>query len=255
MKPLEFSFLEKLNLVQARLRQEINCRPAKFDELVRLDMDELDRTVCPAIVLAVSCSCGDQGQKSDALAAIVQLIYMANQVHRLMKDDSDLAEELRQFPVLVGDLLYGKFFLELCQDKLLPFLAPLAQVIGTMSEGGISRWLSRDKKLSKDEWLTIIEKESASLTASAARLSAELASVSLPLQQQLEEFGLELGMAWGAWKQRLEENVIQSILQKANDILTEISSGTQLQLQPLHEVYHFMAKQLMSDGYLQEVGS
>ncbi|MDQ7096895.1 geranylgeranyl pyrophosphate synthase [Desulfosporosinus sp. PR] len=255
MMPLEFSFLEKLNLVQARLRREINFRSAKFEELVHLDMDELDRTVCPAIVLAVSRSCGDQGQKSDVLAAIVQLIYMANQVHKLMKDDDDLAEELRQFPVLVGDLLYGKFFLELCQEKLLPFLAPLAQVIGTMSEGGISRWLARDRNLSPDEWLKIIEKESAALTALAARLSAELADVSFPVRHQLEAFGLELGMAWGASKQCLGKNVVLSILQKANDILNEISSGTQLQLQPLREVYHFVAKQLAPDFYLHEVGS
>ncbi|WP_407310756.1 polyprenyl synthetase family protein [Desulfosporosinus sp. SB140] len=255
MMPLEFSFLEKLNLVQARLREEINFRAARFEELVHLDMDELDKTVCPAIVLAVSRSCADQGQKSDALAAIVQLIYMANQVHKLMKDNDDLAEELRQFPVLVGDLLYGKFFLELCQEKLLPFLAPLAQVIGTMSEGGISRWISRDKKLSRDEWLKIIEKESASLTALAARLSAELANVSLPIQSQLEAFGLELGMAWGASKQCLEKSVVLSILQRANDILNEISSGTQLQLQPLREVYHFIAMQLAPDNYLHEAGS
>lgn len=126
MMPLEFSFLEKLNLVQARLRQEINFKPASFEELVPLDMDELDKIVCPAIVLAVSRSCGDHGEKSDALAEIVQFIYMAHQVHKLMKDDSDLAEELRQFPVLVGDLLFGKFFCIFarkgCCNSSLPWL-------------------------------------------------------------------------------------------------------------------------------------
>jgi octaprenyl-diphosphate synthase len=254
MMPLEFSFIEELNLVQTRLRQEINFKPASFEELIHLEMDDLDRTVCPAIVLAVSQSCGHPGQKSDALAVIVQFIYMANQVHKLMRDDHDLAEELRQFPVLVGDLLFGKFFLHLCQEKLLPFLSPLAQVIGTMSEGGISRWLSRDKKLNEEDWLSIIEKESASLTALAARLSAELASVSLPIQRQLEAFGLELGMAWGASKQHLESCVVRSILQRASNILNEISSETQLQLQPLREIHQFMTNQLIRDGRLQEAG-
>ena len=255
MMPLEFSFLERLNLVQARLRQELNFKPVKFEELVHLDMDDLDQTVCPAIVLAVSRYCGDEGPQTVALAAIIQLIYMANQVHKLMKDDSDLAEEQRQFPVLVGDLLYGKFFLHLCQDKLLPFLAPLAHVMWAMSEGGISRWLARDQKISKEEWLEIIEKESASITGTAARLSAELASVSVPLQKKFEEFGLELGRAWGASKQRLGQGVVQGILQKAHDILGEISSGDQLQLQPLREVYNFVAERLNENGYLQEAGS
>lgn len=255
MVPSEFSFLEKLNEVQARLRQEIRIKAADFEELIKLDLNELDRTVCPAIVLATGRACGDNGRKSVALAAIVQLIFMANQVHSLMKDDNDISEELRQFPVLVGDLLYGKFFLELCRENLLSFLEPLAQVIGTMSEGGISRWLSRDQKLKTDEWLQIIKQESASLTAKAAHLSAELAGVSLPLQDKLQAFGLELGLAWGAWKEGLENNVVQSILQKANDILSEIKSSSQLKLQPLHEVYQYLAGQLSVDYNSQESGS
>ena len=110
MVPVEFCFLEKLNKVQMRLNQEIYFKPASFDELVQLDLDELDRTVNPALVLAVSQAFMKHGQKSEALAGIIQFIFMANKVHKLMKDDYDIPEELRQFPVLVGDLLYGKFF-------------------------------------------------------------------------------------------------------------------------------------------------
>ncbi len=247
MVPVDFCFAKKLSKVQRRLRQEINFKPANFEELVQLDMDELDQTVNPAIVLAVSQAFKDHGQKSEALAGIIQYVFMANKVHKLMKDESNIAEELRQFPVLVGDLLYGKFFLELCREKLLLFLEPLAQVMGTMSEGGISRWLARDQKLGIAESLTIIEMESASLTALAARLSAELAGVSVPLQQKIEAFGWELGLAWGAWKERLENIEVQVILQRANVILNEISTESQLQLLPLHEVYLFMTKQLIKD--------
>ncbi len=255
MVSVEFSFLEKLTNVQKRLHQEINFKPAGFEELVKLDMDELDQTVNPAIVLAVCQAFKEPGQKSEALAGIIQYVFMANKVHKLMKDDLDIVEELRQFPVLVGDLLYGKFFLELCREKLLLFLGPVAQVMGTMSEGGISRWLSRDKKLGKAESLKIIEMESASLTALAARLSAELAGASVPLQHQVEAFGWELGLAWGAWKERLGNIEVQSILQRANTILNEISSESHLQLHPLREVYLFMAKQLNTDYNPQEAGA
>ena len=255
MVPVEFCFQEKLNNVQMHLRQKINFRPASFEELVRLDMDEFDRTVNPAIVLAVGQTLKEHGQKSEALAEIIQYLFMANKVHKLMKDDSDISEELRQFPVLVGDLLYGKFFLELCRVELLSFLDPLAQVMGTMSKGGISRWLSRDKKLGNTESLEIIEMESASLTAIAARLSAELAGASVPLQQKIEAFGWELGLAWGAWRERLENIEIQLILQRANAILNEIALESELQLTPLREVYHFMAKQLNADYNPQEVGA
>jgi len=255
MVPVEFCFKEQLNKVQRRVRQEINVKPASFEELVHLEMDVLDQTVNPAIVLAVSQAFKDHGQKSEALAGIMQFVFMANKVHKLMKDESDIAEELRQFPVLVGDFLYGKFFLELCREKLLSFLDPLAQVMGTMSKGGISRWLSRDKKLGLAQSLEIIEMESASLTALAARLSAELAGASAPLQEQLEAFGWELGLAWGAWKERLETIEVQSILQRAKAHLDEISSESQLQLRPLRELYLFMVKQLSTDYNPQEAGS
>lgn len=255
MVPVDFSFRGKLNQVQAHLREEINFKPAGFDELVPLKMNELDQTINPAIVLAVSGSCSDDNSKSEVLAGIIQFMFMANKVHKLLKDDDDLAEELRQFPVLVGDLLFGKFFLELCREKLLLFLEPLAQVMGTMSQGGISRWLSREKELSGDELLQIIELESASLTGVAARLSAELAGVSLPLQDKLESFGWELGLAWGAWKERMEITVVQSILQRANDILEDISSESIIKIHPLREVYQYLAKQLSVDYGPQEMGA
>jgi len=255
MVPVDFSFRGKLNTVEEFLREEINFKPAGFEELVQLEMNELDQTVNPAMVLAVSCLSTDNNRKSEALAGIIQFIFMANKVHRLMKDDDDLAEELRQFPVLVGDLLYGKFFLELCREKLLLFLDPLAQVMGTMSQGGISRWLSRNRNLSRDELLQIIGLESASLTGVAARLSAELAGVSLPLQDKLESFGWEMGLAWGAWKERMEITVVQSILQRANDILKDISTESQLELQPLHEIYQYLARELTAEYKPKEIGS
>ncbi|AET66959.1 hypothetical protein Desor_1297 [Desulfosporosinus orientis DSM 765] len=254
MVPVDFSFRGRLNTVQAHLREEINFKPFGFEELVKLEMNELDQTVNPAIVLAVSSSCADHNRQSEALAGIIQFIYMANKVHRLMKDDSDLAEELRQYPVLVGDLLYGKFFLELCREKLLLYLSPLAQVMGTMSQGGISRWLSHGKKLSSSELLKIIELESASLTGTAARLSAELAGVAVPLRNKLESFGWEMGLAWGAWKENMEHTTVRSILKRANDILEELSAEAQLELLPLREVYHYLVKQLNVDYNLQEMG-
>lgn len=252
MVPVEFCFMETLNKVQMRLHQEINFKPASMQKMVQCNMDELDRMVNPAIVLAVSKAFNRHEKKSEALAEIIQYIFMANKIHKLMKDDSNIAEDHRQFSVLVGDLFYGKFYLELCRKQLLSFLDPMAQVMRTMSEGGISRWLSRDKKLSMAESLSIIEKESASLTALAARLSAELAGGSIPLQRHIEMFGWELGLAWGAWKESLENSEVQSILQRANAILNLISSESQLQLHPLREVYLFMVKQLNTDHNPQE---
>jgi len=49
----------------------------------------------------------------------------------------------------------------------------------------------------------------------------------------------------------LENIEVQMILQRANGILNEISSESQLQLHPLREVYLFMTQQLIADYYPQ----
>ena len=63
MVPEEFSFLIKLNNVKAHLRREMDIKPAGIEDLVNLELDDLDQTINPAIVLAVSRSCGEEGQK------------------------------------------------------------------------------------------------------------------------------------------------------------------------------------------------
>lgn len=254
MGPEEFCFLEKLNIVQKGIRHQIYNNSAGFEELVHLDLNELDQAFCPAVVLAVSQSCDNCGEKSDALASIIQYVFMANQVHNLMRDDNNLAEEQRQFPVLVGDLLYGKFFLRLCKENLLQFLAPLARIIGSMSEAGISRWIERDRKLEQNELLTFIGQESASITALAARLSAELAGVPLPIQEKLEELGRELGLAWGAWKERLSDKVILKILDHADEIINEIPHDSQVLIHPLRDLYQYIVSQLDLEARPKEVG-
>lgn len=221
MFPLKETFKRELEEIKTTLAEEIRFKTANFDELVDIKFDELDRNACALIVLSVNQACGELSRSAVKLATIVQYIFMADQVHRLMKDGPDLAENKRQFPVLVGDFLYGKFFLNLCKEKLYHFLAPLAQVIGIMNEGAISRWLSKNKKISESEWVEILEMERAILTGLAARLGANLAGGSEKIQQQCEELGWHLGLAWAASQNSMESSVVTKALGRARDTLKD----------------------------------
>ncbi len=215
-------FKEELEEIKRTLRREIKLKAAEFDELVELNFGELENNACPLIVLAVSQTFGGAARSAIGLATIFQYIFMADQVHRLMKDDPDLEESKRQFPVLVGDFLYGKFFLSLCKEKMLHFLAPLAKVIENMNQGAIIRWLSRDKKVSDGEYIRTIEMERASLTGLAARLGAELAGCPLKVQEQCETIGWNLGIAWAASQERRSGGVVDFALTEARSILREL---------------------------------
>lgn len=241
MFPLKESFMRELDEIKAKLTHEIRFKAAEFKELIELSVDDLDENVCPLIVLAVNRSFGGSVRPAVSLATVVQYIFMADQVHHLMKDSPELAEEKRQFPVLVGDFLYGKFFLSLCKGKLLQFLAPLAGVIATMNQGAISRWLEEKEKPSESEHLKILEMERASLTGQAARLSAELAGCSEKDQSWCEALGWELGMAWAAWRDQMEKQVVQQALYRAKRILMELPEA---EITPLYELYHYMERSL-----------
>lgn len=218
---LKENFKRELEEVKSILGREIRFKSAGFDELIDLEFSELESNACALIVLSINQAFGGLARPAIGLATIIQYIFMADHVHRLMSDDSDLEESKRQFPVLVGDYLYGKFFLGLCKEKLLHFLAPMAKVIEVMNEGAISRWLSNGKKISETEQLYILEMERASLTGLAARLGADLAGCSDKEQQRCEAFGWQLGIAWAASQVHMETSVIESALSQARDILKE----------------------------------
>jgi octaprenyl-diphosphate synthase len=222
--PLTENFKRELDEIKSTLGREIRFKPANFDELIELELRELDQNACALIVLSINKAFGGLTRPAIGLAMIIQYIFMADQVHRLMRDDSDLEEHKRQFPVLVGDFLYGKFFLELCKEELLHLLAPLAQVIAEMNEGSISRWLAKGKKISEIEQINIIEMERASLTGVAAKLGASLAGCSEKVQQQSEAFGWQLGIAWAAAQDHMETSVIEKALNQARDILSNLPS-------------------------------
>lgn len=215
-------FKEELEEVNRTLRREIKLKAAGFDELVDLKFGELENNACALIVLSVNQTFGGVTRSAIGLATIFQYIFMADQVHRLMKDDPNLEESKRQFPVLVGDFLYGKFFLNLCKEKMLHFLAPLAKVIESMNQGAIYRWLSTDKRVSEEQWIRTLEMERASLTSLAARLGAELAGCPEKVQEQCETLGWYLGLAWAASQERAEDRVMQSALTQARDVLQEL---------------------------------
>lgn len=235
---LKLSFQEELKQVQEFLDRDLCSKEARFKDLVPLVTDELNDNACPGIILAVSKACGYAGKKAIILAAIIQYIYMADKVHNLMRDDEDLADELRQFPVLVGDFLFGKFFWGLSQAGLLNYLAPLAGVIVTMSKGGITRWLARDQHLETGEQLRILENGTGSLTGLAARIGAELAGVSPSIQQKCETFGRFMGLAWAARNKQLDKSLVLEFLHKASLIFDEIPEN--LFGEQFLEIYNFI---------------
>jgi len=238
----DFSFRSELEDVQVQLAKEIHFRSASFEELINLELNDLDRYACPALVLAASKAGGGIAQNSIDMAAIIQFTFLADKVHHLLTDDDDLPEDRRQFPVLVGDFLYGKFFWGLSQAHLLPYLKPIARMIERMSEGMILRWQVQNQELSHEEWLKIYQKERGFLTGLGARIGADLSGAPEEFKNQCEQFGQMMGMAWAASNDAVSRKFVEDILVEAKSIIDKLQM--RFKIAPLYEVYEYMKNQL-----------
>lgn len=224
---MSLSFLEaigpELDSVDLLINQELKLKSGHASEFAHLDFNPLERHLRPALVILTArlfnrpvCD------KVISLAGIIQFIYTASVVH-LGISDQDKADkgfltpqDGSQFPVLVGDYLFGKFFTTLCEAQMLPFLSPLAEIICQMNEGSILRKkVEQNNLLAKDWLMKIVEKETAELIAGSCRLGAELSKASPAEIAKADSFGRYLGLALGLIERGVSFDKASDYLKKA----------------------------------------
>lgn len=220
--------LEKeLEEVEATLRQAFKIKAGPLEKFAHLELTPVERQFHPGLVLTIGELFNRTGEKFKALARAVQYIFIASQVHFGISDvDRDLEttdpRDGTQYPVLVGDYLFGRFFTTLCNEDILFFLPALAQVIADMNLGGILR----KKKGSFTDWeeeevINIIGLERASLTAGSCRLSALLAEAPADKVEEAGRFGWNLGMAYGILERQGPVDIARRYLDAAGEWLKQ----------------------------------
>lgn len=223
-----------LDLVEEKINRELKLKSGNAAEYAHLEFNSLDKYMRPSLVLLCARLFNQSDEKTISLAGIVQLIHMASLVHLGIKDDSPnvINEEgidLRdgsQFPVLVGDYLYGKFFSHLCDAKILHLLKPLSEIICSMNEGSILRKKCETNQISlKEKTLEIIRKETAELIAGACRLGASLTDADEEQLSIVNSFGMYLGMAYGIVERNLSFDKASEYLTKAHKELMQLKDN------------------------------
>lgn len=139
------------------------------------------------------------------LAAAVELIHSATLVHDDIVDRAVLrrlkptinVEYGEDVAVLLGDFLYAKAFEIIARIGDEKITASMAITTHKMCEGEIDQLKHRYRAdLSLDEYLSFIEKKTATLIASSAYCGARLAALSTAEQEALGSFGLNIGIAY-----------------------------------------------------------
>lgn len=221
---------EELNLVDLKIKEELKIRKSgNAGQFTHLEFSRFDSIIRPAITILVGKLFSYKKDKLVALASIFQFIYMSSQIHSQITEGEAEVDDVRdgcQFPVLVGDYLFGKFFSHLSDEGMLEYLGPLAEIICRINEGATLRNQHPNANINStpELALTIIRKETAELFAGCTSLAAKISDASEVDVKRMYEFGINFGLGLGLLEQGVAYEYIEKYVNEARTILGNLSS-------------------------------
>lgn len=163
----------------------------------------------PALVL-LSAKAGSNKSlvRSDNLikvASAIEMIHWASLVHDDVIDHSLIRHNSpnvnqkwgSEVSIALGDYLYSKAFEIIASCRNIDMLYYISQITSTMCEGELMQVRARGNVfLMKRQYLSIIEKKTASLFSASCRVGAMLSDCEESVQSSLTNYGLNFGIAY-----------------------------------------------------------
>ncbi|WP_029009858.1 polyprenyl synthetase family protein [Azospirillum halopraeferens] len=177
----------------------------------------------PVLTLAAARLCGYRGEHHRLLAAVVEFIHTATLLHDDVVDESDLRRGLasanavfgNKASVLVGDFLFSRAFQMMVEVKSLEVLGILANASAVIAEGEVLQLqTTNDTQTSEQAYLEVIKGKTAELFAAACRVGAVVADRPAAEETALNDYGLNLGIAFQLVDDVLDYSARQATLGK-----------------------------------------
>ena len=178
----------------------------------------------PLLLLSTASLCGYKGEKRYALSAVIEFIHTATLLHDDVIDEATTrrgkisANNIwgNAASVLVGDFLYSKSFKLMTEYGNLAIIKLLSTTTNTMSEGEVLQLVRcGDINISEKEYLTIIEKKTATLISAACAVGGILGKASDDQVEALTRFGMRLGSAFQITDDTLDYVAEEDVFGKA----------------------------------------
>lgn len=159
----------------------------------------------PMLTLATARLLDYSGTRHHKLAAAVEFIHTATLLHDDVVDGSDLRRGRRTAniiwgnpaSVLVGDFLFSRSFELMVEDGSLKVLKILSNASAVIAEGEVNQLTAqRQINTGEDKYLDIIGAKTAALFAAACRISAVVAERDEAIEDALDSYGRNLGIAF-----------------------------------------------------------
>ena len=159
----------------------------------------------PAMVLLSAGLCGYQGQSAIKMGAVVEMIHTATLVHDDIIDNADVRRGRpsansrwgNHTSVLAGDWMYMQAFQMALRERNFRILDLLINLTQLMVEGELMQLESLGRiDVTEQEHMELVYRKTACLFSACAQLGAMVANESPERENDLAEFGRNLGMAF-----------------------------------------------------------
>ncbi len=188
-------------VILARMQSEVALIPELAGHLIAGG----GKRMRPMLTLASSRLLDYQGTRQYKLAAAVEFIHTATLLHDDVVDGSGLRRGRRTAniiwgnpaSVLVGDFLFARAFELMVEDGSLKVLRILSRASSTIAEGEVNQLTAQRRvETREDQYLDIIAAKTAALFAAACRVSAVVAEQEEVIEEALDSYGRNLGIAF-----------------------------------------------------------
>jgi octaprenyl-diphosphate synthase len=162
------------------------------------------KRIRPLLLLLSAKALNFRGESRIRLGAVVEMLHTATLVH---DDIIDAADTRRGRPsanthwgnstcVLAGDWLYMQSFQVALEERSFHVLDLLIALTQQMVEGELLQIQKLGKLINEEEYFDLIYRKTASLFRVSMQLGAALADAPKPVEEQLGEYGRNLGLAF-----------------------------------------------------------
>jgi octaprenyl-diphosphate synthase len=195
----------EMNQVNAVILERMQSQIPLIPELAGHLIAGGGKRMRPMLTLASARLLDYPGTRHHKLAAAVEFIHTATLLHDDVVDGSDLRRGRRTAniiwgnpaSVLVGDFLFSRSFELMVEDGSLKVLKILSHASAVIAEGEVNQLTAqRQITTGEDKYLDIIGAKTAALFAAACRIAAVVAERSEAVEEALDSYGRNLGIAF-----------------------------------------------------------
>jgi octaprenyl-diphosphate synthase len=194
-----------LNRVNAVILERMQSEVALIPELAGHLIAGGGKRMRPMLTLACARLLDYPGTRHHRLAAAVEFIHTATLLHDDVVDSSGLRRGRRTAniiwgnpaSVLVGDFLFSRAFELMVEDGSLKVLKILSNASSIIAAGEVDQ-LTTQRRIGtgEDHYLEIVGAKTAALFAAASRIAAVVAERDDGIEQALDCYGRNLGIAF-----------------------------------------------------------